>query len=434
MGAALSICGKGLGLLTQLAVVFLATAYMTKEEYGGFAIVVSVGMMAQLADVGLSQPLINLAASASSGILPFRELKKYSSTAFFGMAAVAILCIVASLGFIFHTNAPQAVIGIPKSVDVALAITVISYLITLPFLTAQKVQTGFQQYWEQYSWQFLGSVLAFTAVVFVTFYRLPTAYVVGALQIPVSLCIIGNWVHFHWTGRHPEGQKLRPQAQQVVPIHLRTLLQQGVTPVVAQVSSGLIYAAPVWCTGKLFGAVTAGSFFTIYRILSPVAIACTLVVTPLWPACAKASSVGDIPKLRNTLLASLGIALGLSVVGVPCMIGIGTAAGKLAGFDIRANSSITVVLAVWFLFMNFRQSMLVVALGVGRARLATIAFSFALIATFILPQARLLFRSSVELMRAFIGLELLLITALSFDLHRYFRRKAILDPLCVAVS
>ena len=116
------------------------------------------------------------------------------------------------------------------------------------------------------------------------------------------------------------------------------------------------------------------------------------------------------------------------------MIAIGAAAGKLAGFDIRANSSITMALAIWFLSMNCRQSLLMVALGVGRARLATIAFSFTLIATFILPQARVLFGTPLELMCAFVGMELLLITALSFDLYRFFRRTAVSERLLVAVS
>jgi O-antigen/teichoic acid export membrane protein len=432
VGAGLSMVGKGLGLVTQLSVVFLVTRYMTKDEYGALAMVVAAGTMAQLADVGLSQPLINLAAANSAGNLSLAELRDYSSTAFFCMSFFALFCAVLGVTAIFGTQLGFVLFGIPSSVNTALAITVVTYLLSLPFFTAQKLQTGFQQYLSQYTWQFVGSLAALISVFAVTIRRLPASYVVAALQIPVALGILANWLYFHWAGPVNTGKALRPRLSEFGRVRLVRLFGRGLTPMVAQISSALIYAAPVWCMGKLFGTTEAGAFFTIYRLLSPVSIACSLLVTPLWPACAKAAGSGDTAKVRKLLSASLAVAALVSVVGFPVMLGVGRFAGKLAGVQIDANVAISSALAGWFLLMNCRQSLTMVVLGLGFAHRTTIAYAAALVTTFLLPQLRGVIPSPVHLMMVFVGIEVIVISALCLDLQKSLAGSAPVDEIVAA--
>jgi O-antigen/teichoic acid export membrane protein len=429
VGAVLALGSKGMGMLVQIMVVILAMRYIGREEYGILAIVLSVGGFGQFADVGLSQPLVNFAAEVSAQGRGWHELRCYGSTAFFGMAVIACSGVVLTIAF---CSVPLVghLLGVPPSGQAALATVVSCYLISLPFVTAAKLQTGFQQYVSQYVFQFAGSLVALALLWWVTSHKLALLAIVLAIQAPVTLACFVNWVHFHWWRRSGpikslSGTLVSPSARLCSVQHFKRLLSRGAMPIISQLASAVIYIAPVWTIGKVLGVMAAGRFYTPYRLLSPVPIAVGLATAPLWPAYAEAWGSRDQKRAKKIFGRSVVFGTAFAVLGLGGILLLGVFGQHVSHTGAYYSNSEAILIACWFAVMVIRQLLTTASLGLGGARFGLLAYVIALVLIGAVGASGGLLHSVPTVMWFFIGLEILLLITLSVDVSNSLKRTGV---------
>jgi O-antigen/teichoic acid export membrane protein len=192
-----SIAGKGMTLLTKLISVPLVLGYLGTERFGLWVMIISMGTMLALADLGIGNGLLNAISEAYGKDDP-GAARKYVSSAFFVLSATAVsLAAIFALIYpwvpwmrVFNVSSSQAV----SEAGPALAVFAGCVLASVPLSVGRQTLIGYQEGFAANLWTSLGSVLGLGGVLLAIRLEAGLPWLVLAMGAGPALALFLNCV------------------------------------------------------------------------------------------------------------------------------------------------------------------------------------------------------------------------------------------------
>ena len=307
-GAA-ALAARGVQVGTALITIPLTIHYLGKERFGLWMTISSVLAMANFADFGIGNGLLNTVADAY-GKDDYARIQRAVSSGFAvlcGVGAVLLLLFAASFAWIpwadvFKVSGTQA----RAEAAPALFIFAACFALNIPLDVVQRVQLGLQRGFEMNLWQMAGSLLALGGVIAAIHAHVGLPLLVLALAGAPVVMVGLNSLHFFFISR-PE---LRPSWHRVSREVTRRILRLGGSFFVLQLGVAVSYSADNFIIARVMGAANVPEYSIPQRMFSLISVAMATLMTPLWPAYGEAVSRGDMNWVRRTLVRSLLFAIG----------------------------------------------------------------------------------------------------------------------------
>lgn len=309
---------KCVGLLTSLLVVPVTLGYLNNEVYGVWMTITSIMSWFTFFDIGLGNGMRNyLTKAISTG--DYKSANAYLSTTLCVIALIAIgiavVCIL-PLGLldfnkVFNTTSVSG--GVLRlSVFIAVAFTLVNFVVK----NIGYVFIAMQRYALNDLLSVSGAVLGLIVVFILTKTTEGNlAYVVLALTAsPVVVYLVASIPIF----RHYK--YLRPSVRNFNKQLLRQIVGKGLGFFFIQITSCLV----IFGFSNLFitqfcGPESVTVYNIAYKFFNLLAIAYTIIISPLWNAYTNAYVKGDYPWIARTFKKSLKM-WGLTVLAGVVML------------------------------------------------------------------------------------------------------------------
>lgn len=347
-----SLLSKGMAV----AVVFISTPlvydYLGAERFGIWMTISSMVAALGFADLGIGNGLLNIISEANGK--DDRALAKRAVSTAIVLLGVVGLLIGFALVFANQFIDWEWVLNINKSflaqeAQASMLVIFICLAMSVPLLTAQKVQAGYQEGFHVNLWQALGSTFMLVGVLLAIHVEASLPWLllatVGGPVIAMSL----NWIHQFLFVR----KWLLPDLKNFeLSLSFRLMSMGGMWAwsnlmgFVAMAGDNLIIA-------HFYGMKTAGAYAVMYKLFSILFVA-QILSAPLWPAIAEALERGDIDWVRRAFYRITGLFLVLGSISALIM-GIGSfwIIEVWIGEEMMPSGWLATGFALWCIIINF---------------------------------------------------------------------------------
>lgn len=358
---------KAVGLLTSLLIVPVTLDYLDNEVYGIWMTMSSILYWFSFFDVGLGNGMRNyLTQSLSCG--DYKAARSYLSTTFLLLACIALgaalLCVLPltllDMNSVFNTAAISG--------DELRAVMIVAVSFTLILFVVKNVGYIFVAL-QKYAVNDLLIVAGNVAALFIIYILTKTTesnllYVVLAFTaIPVLVYFIACIPIFR---RYPQ---LLPTRNGIDKSLAKKIVGKGLGFFFIQITSCLvIYGSSNLFITQFSGPESVTTYNIAYRFFNLLAIAYTIVISPMWSAYTDAYVKGDMQWIASTFGKAIKLWL-LSVVGGAVMLGCSGAFYSLWIGD-AVNIPFEVSLCVWLYIsmFNFNNCVTYLLNGLNKIR------------------------------------------------------------------
>jgi O-antigen/teichoic acid export membrane protein len=225
-----------------------------------------------------------------------------------------------------------------------MAVFTVCFALNIPLDVVQRVQLGLQQGFRTNAWQVLSSVMALLGVLTAIHFRLGLPGLVVALAGAPVLGTAMNALYFFGISR----RDLWPRVHLVSKEVTLGIVRLGGLFFVLQLVGAISNSADNFIVARTLGAAAVTTFSIPQRLFSIILIPTSMLLAPFWPAYGEASSRGDIPWIRRTLVLTLSTAFGLSLVACGAvLLGSNRILGWWVGSQIHPPFLLMLGFAVW---------------------------------------------------------------------------------------
>lgn len=358
---------KAVGLLTSLLIVPVTLDYLDNEVYGIWMTMSSILYWFSFFDVGLGNGMRNyLTQSLSCG--DYKAARSYLSTTFLLLACIALgaalLCVLPltllDMNSVFNTAAISG--------DELRAVMIVAVSFTLILFVVKNVGYIFVAL-QKYAVNDLLIVAGNVAALFIIYILTRTTesnllYVVLAFTaIPVLVYFIACIPIFR---RYPQ---LLPTRNSIDKSLGKKIVGKGLGFFFIQITSCLvIYGSSNLFITQFSGPESVTTYNIAYRFFNLLAIAYTIVISPMWSAYTDAYVKGDTLWIASTFGKAIKLWL-LSVAGGAVMLGCSGAFYSLWIGD-AVNIPFEVSLCVWLYIsmFNFNNCVTYLLNGLNKIR------------------------------------------------------------------
>jgi O-antigen/teichoic acid export membrane protein len=314
-----AVLARAVQVSTSLITIPLAVHYLGNERFGLWMTISSVLAMANFADFGIGNGVLNTVADAF-GKNDFDRIRAAISSGFAVLSAVGLLLLAffastfawVSWADVFRVASAQA----RAEAAPALMVFAFCFALNIPLDLVQRAQLGLQQGFRMYLWQVCGSLAGLAGVVDGIHMHASLPFLVAALAgAPVAATAL-NTFHFFVVSR-PD---LRPRRRFVSRQAISGIVTIGTLFFVLQLVAAVSFSADNFIIARTLGASSVPDYSIPQRMFSLISLMVAMLVTPLWPAYGEAISRGDIPWVRRTLGRSLFWAFGFAAVASIAML------------------------------------------------------------------------------------------------------------------
>jgi O-antigen/teichoic acid export membrane protein len=298
---------------TSLITIPLTIHYLGNERFGLWMTISSVLAMANFADFGIGNGVLNTVSDAF-GKNDFERIRAAISSGFAVLGAVGLLLFAlfastfawVSWADVFRVASAQA----RAEAAPALMVFAFCFALNIPLDLVQRAQLGLQQGFRMNLWQVCGSLAGLAGVVAGIRMHAGLPLLVAALAgAPVAATAL-NTFHFFVVSR-PD---LRPRRRFVSRDAISRIVTFGALFFVLQLVVAVAFSADNFIIARTLGAASVPEYSIPQRMFSLISLMVAMLVTPLWPAYGEAISRGDIPWVRRTLGRSLVLVFGFAAV------------------------------------------------------------------------------------------------------------------------
>lgn len=349
----LSAAMKATGMLTSFLIVPVTLHYLDNEIYGIWMTITSILMWFSFFDVGLGNGMRNYMTQAISAN-DYKTARAYLSTTLCVLTFISIvlglLCIPClSLDFnkIFNTYAlPNTVLQ--KALIIAVLFTLVNFVVK----NIGFVFIALQKYGLNDALTTAGSVLG----LFIVFILTKTSqgsllYVVTAFTLsPVLVYLIAAIPIFH------KYKQLRPSWRYYDKSLLKNIVGKGLGFFAIQITSCLvIFGGSNVIISHFCGPTSVTVYNIAYKLFNLLAIAYTVIISPMWNAYTDAQVRGDFTWIRATFNKALKL-WGLSVIGGLLLLVICNIFYKVwVGASVTVPIQISVAVLLYISAFNFNN-------------------------------------------------------------------------------
>jgi O-antigen/teichoic acid export membrane protein len=313
---------KGVAVLANLIIVPMTLHYLGEERYAMWAMISSLFVTLNTADLGIGSGLLNLVATAS-GNGDKRLIKRYISSGFFMLLAIGVgiaaALLIASafipMARVFNVTSALARSEAGSAVGVVAAV----FCLGMPLLVGLRFQEGLQEGFNSYLAQMAGNTLALGFALIVVRLELGLPWLVlsllgGPLLANLGIFIGQFFVYKPWA---------RPAWAACDADTTRMLLKTGFIFFLLNILTlvgwqGLDPFVISHVLGPAIGVKQVAAYSVVQR-LSQVGFLYWALTQSLWPAYAEAIARRDFDWVRKTILRSVRFSViwgGLSGVGL----------------------------------------------------------------------------------------------------------------------
>jgi O-antigen/teichoic acid export membrane protein len=314
-----AVLARAVQVSTSLVTIPLAVHYLGNERFGLWMTISSVLAMANFADFGVGNGVLNTVADAF-GKNDFDRIRGAISSGFAVLSTVGLLLLAlfgstfawVSWADVFRVTSTQA----RAEAAPALMIFALCFALNIPLDLVQRVQLGLQQGFRMNLWQVCGSLAGLAGVIIGIRMHASLPLLVAALAgAPVAATAL-NMFHFFVVSR-PD---LRPRRRLVSRQAISRIVTLGTLFFVLQLVASVAFSADNFIIARTLGASSVPDYSIPQRMFSLISMMVAMLAAPLWPAYGEAISRGDIPWVRRTLRRSLGLVFGLAAVASTAML------------------------------------------------------------------------------------------------------------------
>jgi O-antigen/teichoic acid export membrane protein len=343
---------RAVSILTTVLVVPLALGYLGKDEFGLWAMVVSLTSVVAFADFGLGNGLINAVAEADGNDDEHAARRYVSSSFFMLLATMTLLGVVFVVATQFVSWASVFnVEGTPASGEAMPAVValVVCVLVSMPLGVAERVQMGYQEGFVNGLWQLVGAGLSIVGLLVALSLHADVRWLVLAVAGgPVTALALNATALF---GRRR--RTLVPRLRQVTGAAVRRMLHYGYLFFVLQLAVAVAFVSDTIVAGQVLGPAAATDYAVPMRLFSVVSTAVLIALTPLWPAYREALTRGDAAWARRTLARSLKLTVATTAVAALFLVVVGRPLVEAwSGGEVSPSTALLSSLALWMVLMS----------------------------------------------------------------------------------
>lgn len=302
MFAGTSTISRVVVAVCSLVQVPIALGHLGKEAFGLWMTLTGAVTFLAAADLGIGLGIQNQISEAhGKDDMPLARRVFFTGAAAVGCIGMVLLCVGLPLCFlldwaaIFKIQDP----GVAAQTGSALAIVAGAFFVGLPFVSAQRLATGFQLGWLSNLWLVAGAVLTLACIVAAKLLHLSLLPFLAIVVWAPILTNIGLLTHlmfrFGWWGCRFDFAADR----------LRELLHTGVLFLLPQIGANIIFLGPPLVISTVLGASAVTPYNLAQRLLAIIGQAQSLAMGAVWPAYAEAKARGDHDWIRGAFKWSL---------------------------------------------------------------------------------------------------------------------------------
>ncbi len=299
-----AVLARVVQIATSLVTIPLTVRYLGNERFGLWMTISSVLAMANFADFGIGNGVLNTVADAY-GKNDFERIRAAISSGFAVLGAVGLLLLALfastfswlSWADVFRVTSAQA----RAEAAPALLVFACCFALNIPFDLVQRAQLGMQQGFRMNLWQVGGSLSGLAGVIAGIHLHAGLPLLVAALAgAPVAATTLNTFQYFVFS--RPD---LRPRRRFVSRQAISRIVNLGTLFFVLQLTAAVAFSADNFIIARTLGAASVPAYSIPQRMFALISTMIAMLVTPLWPAYGEAISRGDLPWVRRTLGRSL---------------------------------------------------------------------------------------------------------------------------------
>ena len=363
---------KVIGLCSSLLIVPITLAYLSSEVYGIWLTMSSVLYWFAFFDVGLGNGMRNYLTGAIS-VKDYNTAKSIISTTFILLfiialllgTVVSVLLYVLDLNEVFNTSLVSGGL-LRETMLVASAFTLLMFVVK----NIGIIFVAMQKYAVNDLLLVSGNVLALLMVLLLTKYTADGnlfLVVLAFTATPVVVFFIAAAVLFY---RNP---MLRPSFKCINYKLAYKVVGKGLGFFLIQITSCIV----IFGSSNLFIAQFCGQekvtvYNIAYRFFNLLAIAYTIIISPLWNAYTDAYVKGDMVWIRNTFNRALKIWLFTVVVGFFMLVVCGSFYKIWIGSAVDVPLSVSICVLLFVCSFNLNNCVTYLLNGLNKIRIQII--------------------------------------------------------------
>lgn len=293
-----SISAKIIAVVALLISTPLTLNYLGTEQFGLWMTISSLIAVLGFADLGIGNGLLNVIAEAH-GRDDLEQAKRAVTSSVVLLTVIGLIMILVfaigypfiNWGHLFNISDRQSATEAGKSTAVLIACLAIS----LPLMTVQRVQLGYQEGLQANLWQAGGSIFMLIGILLGVHKQASLSWLVLAAAGGPVVAMGLNWLHQFGIIR----KYLLPRLSYFDWKMGRRIAALGALWTWFQLMAIVGTTADNIIVSHFFGAGAVGSYAIMSKLLSCLLIA-QLFSAPLWPAFAEALERGDMDWVRKT--------------------------------------------------------------------------------------------------------------------------------------
>lgn len=303
-----TLFARGTTVLLGLVTLPLTSHYLGKERFGLWLTLSSLLTWVSIADLGLSNSLIN-ALSTADGKNDRSQAQQAVASAFWMVSAVAGALILAMVLTVPLINWPKVfnVVSVEAAREIAPAVLVIFLFcaLRLPSSIVNCVYQGYQEGYTYQVWNGVSGALGAAGLFVAIRLQVGLAWLAIAFLGSMLLADLFSAIYlFGW-----RRQWLLPRWKFFDGRQAKWLLWQGGQFWVAQMSAVMMLQTSLLMVSVMFGASDSAGFGTTLRLFGLIGAVQTAFVAPLWAAYGEAAARQDYGWLSQTFKRSVKISL-----------------------------------------------------------------------------------------------------------------------------
>ena len=296
--SASSIIARVISMAGPLITVPLALGYLGHERYGLWMTVIAIVGMFTFADLGLGNGLMT-EISQSDGRDDLQESRRCIASALLALSGIGLILLC--LYLIVFPFVPWPRVLNATSADLlresgaVVTVCFLVFLTNLPLGVVQRTQCGFQQGFQNNSWQCVGSVISVAVVLIAVKANasLPVL-VLSVTSVQPLVNLLNGCAFFGFQRPH-----LRPRLRDFHWATARRLLRTGFWFfLVSILLAGGIYSDNV-VVAHVVGLSTVPLYAVPASLAGYLGAVASLLYTPFWTANGEALARGDIAWVRR---------------------------------------------------------------------------------------------------------------------------------------
>lgn len=378
-GGASAVIAKGVSAIAAFLAVPLTLSHLGPERYGLWITLYSIIAWLSLADLGLTNGLMN-ALSEAFGKQRQDLAREYVSVAFWGLSLLAFvvgaILLTTSLWVDWTSVFQIKVVGLGAEFAMAVSIGVVLFMMSLPLTIVGRVYIAHQQGEIANAWAAvatLGGLLGLASVVLLggTLPTLVVGFSGGQLLVSAASAI---WL---FARAMPE---LRLTLR-VSKASYRRVFHVGTAFFVSQLATLMMFQSANIIISRYLGFEHVAPYQVTWMLFFYVTLPQQLIGANIWAAVGEAYARSDIDWIRTLFKRYMLLSM---IFGVPFILLLTIFCESIvshwAGPTAIPTPELVYWMAAWALLLIFMQPLVAVLGGTGRLRIYSLVNVFVAVA------------------------------------------------------